>query len=215
MDGVHTVEASGVKTAGKRHMILRLGVVVVACGLLLGALNSLANVFGSPYSPRSLRPGRGIFALEVLAAVLGTPGAWALTAFAASWVAGVVCALRWWAGPLVGITALLVADAAYYFCDDISGYAQGNLIEPLSWAALAIPVGALMGTLGALATRPETWSILPALAGPAVLAVLARRSGSDHIQPVPLVTTYVTAAVLGVFVLASWAVRLHRAKRIT
>lgn len=52
-------------------------------GLLLGGVNSLSNVLGSPYSPHALRPypSDGVFALQLLAPVLGTAWAWALVAF--------------------------------------------------------------------------------------------------------------------------------------
>lgn len=183
-------------------------IVAVACGLTLGLLNSLSNVFGSPYSPVSLAPGEGVFALEVLAAVLGTPAAWAITAFVAGWLTR-----RVWAGPIVGVAALLLADLAYYVSDSISGYAAMSWDEVLFWAALAVPTGLVMGLLGALAAQASWWSVLPGLAGPAALVVLARPTGSDHIQPWPTQVTLAVAVGLAVVITGVWLGRLSRARR--
>ncbi len=199
------VPAHGARGRGRRPSLPGTAAVALVCGLVLGLLNSLSNVFGSPYSPGSLAPGEGVFALEVLAAVLGTPGAWAVTAFLAGWLAH-----RIWAGPVAGVAALLIADLAYYLSDSLSGYAALSWDELLFWAALAVPTGLVMGLLGALAAQPVRWSILPGLAGPAVLVALARPSGSDHLQPWPVQATLATAVVLGVVVVATWLGRLRR-----
>lgn len=193
------------------RLTTRSGFLVSAlgCGVLLGLLNSLSNLFGSPYSPASLAPGVGVFALEVLAAVLGTPGAWAATAF----IAGTF-AHRLWAGPVGGVAALLVADVTYYLSDSINGYAALSWDEVLFWAALAVPTGLVMGQLGVLASQPFWWSILPGLAGPAALVVLARPSGSDHIQPWPMQATLVAAGLLLTFAITRWLWQMRRTRPI-
>ncbi|MCB0910932.1 MAG: hypothetical protein KDB60_04860 [Propionibacteriaceae bacterium] len=184
---------------------VRIAIIAAVGGLLLGGLNSLSNVLGSPYSPQSLNPGGGVFALEVLAAVLGTPGAWAITAFIAGFLTGKI-----WSGPLVGVATLLIADLSYYLIDSTSGYAALSTDEVLYWAALAVPTGLVMGLLGALATQPHWWSILPGLAAPATLAALARSTGSGHIQPWPMQVTLAVAAALAVIILTTWSVRIRQ-----
>jgi hypothetical protein len=190
--------------ASSRLRLLRLAVVAVVSGALLGGANSLSNVLGSPYSPRSLSQN-GIFVLEVLAAVLGTAWAWALTAFGAGW-----WARRIWAGPVVGVAALLIADVTYYLSDSLTGYAEFSNGELLAWGILAVPTGLVMGLLGALAVQRRRWSIVPGLMGPAAVALLAARIGSDHIQPWPTVLTWTIAATLTVAVGASWVRTMAR-----
>lgn len=191
----------------KRPERLRLAGIAVVCGVLLGGVNSLSNVLGSPYSRRSLSQD-GILALEVLAAVLGTTWAWALTAFGAAW-----WAQRTWAGPVVGVAALWVADLTYYLSDSLSGYAEFSSGELIIWGMLAIPVGLGMGLLGALAAQPRPWSILPGLSGPGAVVVLASRTGSDRIQPWPAVVSWAVGAALTTAVVASWALSLRENSR--
>ena len=89
--------------------------VAVVLSVLLGGSNSLSNVLGSPYSPHSLSHD-GVFALELLGAVLGTTCAWILTAFGAGW-----WARRIGAGPVAGVVSLMVADVTYYLSDSLTG----------------------------------------------------------------------------------------------
>ena len=183
---------------------MRVGAISSVAGGVLGGVNSLSNVLGSPYSPHSLSSS-GVFVLELLAALLGTTWAWALTAFGAAWWSGSIRT-----GPVVGVASLLVADVTYYLSDSLSGYADFSGIEVLFWALLAVPVGLLMGLLGGLAAQPRWWSIVPALAGPATVVLMAGRTGSNRIQPWPTVATWAIAAALTVTLLGMWFVSLAR-----
>jgi hypothetical protein len=123
--------------------------VAMVSGVLLGGLNSLSNVLGSPYSPHSLSHD-GVFVLEVLGAVLGTPWARILTAFGAGWWARQIGA-----GPVAGVVSLMVADVTYYLSDSLTGYAGFSVNELVFWAVLGVPVGLAMGLLGALTGRRQ------------------------------------------------------------
>ena len=181
-----------------------LAVAALLTGVLLGLATSLSNVLGSPYSPASLSPD-GVFALEVLAAVLGTPWAWAVVAFVTGWLAVQVTA-----GPIVGVVSLLTADLTYYLTDHVTGYAAFSPIEFLFWAGVAIPIGALMGLCGALTAQGSRWCIVPGLMPVVAVVAFARPSGSEHIQPWPAVLTCTAAAVLGVIAVMVWVRALHR-----
>lgn len=123
-----------------------------AAGALMGGVNSLSNVFGSPYSSHALRPypGEGVFFLQVVAAVVGTAWAWALVAFA----------LGWWAtsaqrSALTAIAALAVAAVVYYFSDYAFGLNDElETGEMAYWAATSVGAGSVFGLLGYLARRP-------------------------------------------------------------
>lgn len=183
-------------------------VAAALAGLLLGAANSLSNVVGSPYGPHPWRE-TGVFPLEVLAAMLGSTWAWALAAFGVGWWVRSRCA------PVAGVVALVAADVTYYVCDLLGGISDRFEVESvIVWAVLAVPVGAGMGALGALAAQPRWWSLFPGLSAPVLVAVLHDARGSDHIQPWPAVLTNVLVAVLCVVVVGRWLLLVAR-RRLT
>lgn len=149
-----------------------------------------------------------MFPLEVLAAILGTPWAWAVVAFLAGFLA-----LRIWAGPVVGVLSLLVADVTYYLSDSITGYASFSSPELLYWGALAVPTGLAMGLCGSLTAQRRWWCILPGVAAPVAVVVLARPSGSEHIQPWPTLLTWAAVVALGVAVVAVWVAGLYQRRQ--
>lgn len=177
-------------------------------GVGLGAANSLSNVFGSSSSPASLSPD-GVFPLEVLASVLGTPWVWAVVAFLAGFVA-----LHTLAGPVVGVLSLLVADVTYYLSDSVTGYASFSSPELLYWGALAVPTGLVMGLCGSLTAQRRWWCILPGMAAPVAIVVLARPSGFGA-HPAVADGPHVgyRAVALGVAVVAVWVWGLYRRRR--
>ena len=195
--GLVQIVRADVHVAGRRPW-LRLGLGSVIAGLALGGANSLSNVFGSRYGPHVLRPGEGIWPLEVLAAVLGTAWAWSLVAFGVGW-----WTRRAPAAAIAGVGALLVADLTYYISDFAFGLNDELAIAEIAfWGVLALVVGSVMGLLGALAHHPAWWSIVVGLAAPAVIAGLARHSGSEDIRPWPLLIAWGLAAALTVCLVA-------------
>jgi len=199
-----TTAASQVSRAGFKPGSIRARFSAAGLlGIALGAANSLSNSLGSAYSPVGLSPD-GILPLQILAAVLGTTWAWAVTAFVAGWIAG-----RIWAGPLAGVVALLIADGTYYWADKVSGYSGGfDGQGMLYWGLLAIPCGLGMGLLGSLASQPRWWSLAPGLAAPAAIMILASPTGTADIQPWPSVVTYALAAIAGALIVGVWVYRV-------
>lgn len=181
---------------------------VAVTGLVLGGVNSLSNVLGSPYSPHALRPypGEGVFSLQVVAAVVGTAWAWALVAFA----------LGWWAptaqrAAATAIAALALASGVYYVSDHALGLNdQLETGELVYWAVTSVGAGSVFGLLGHLARRPRWWSLLPGLAAPGVIVVLSGPTGSDHIQPWPERLAWGMAVLLTIVLTLRWARRQRR-----
>jgi hypothetical protein len=164
----------------------------VLAGAGLGALTSLSNVVGSAYSPHAWAPGRGVPALELLAAVLGTVWAWALLPFVVGWAVA-----RTTTAVLAGVLALIAAVTAYYASDAVFGLDDElSTGEIAYWTALALVLAPVMAVLGRLAHQPRRWSLLPGLA-PVLLIVLAGgATGPEEIQPWPRAIALCTAAVL-------------------
>ena len=179
----------------------------LAAGTLLGAVNSLSNVLGSPYSPHSLRPHTGVFPLEVLAAVVGTVWAWCLAAFAVGWVSPSVRR----AAP-TGALALVAASVVYYVSDHVFGLDDElSAYEMAYWVLISFIVGPVFGIVGFLAGRPRGWSLIPGLAAPGIVVifgvVLSFRTGSDHIQPWPAVVTWAIVVTLSLAIAGRWILR--------
>ncbi len=182
----------------------------IGAGALLGGINSLSNVFGSPYSPHALRPYQGIFSLEVLAAVLGMAWAWALVAFGLGWRSATKRLAAW-----TGFLALSVASVVYYLSDYAFGlndvFSTGEMTY---WIAISVAVGPASGVLGYLARQGQRWSIVPGLAAPALIVMFTYRTGSDHIQPWPYAIAWVLAGVLTIAVTWRWLLMLYRQRLV-
>ncbi len=141
--------------------------------------------------------------LKVLAAILGTTWAWAVTGFAAGWLAG-----RIWAGPLAGMICLLIADLSYYWVHKTSGYTSGFDSGGLLYLGmLVVPAGVGMGLLGSLAAQRRWWSLPAGLAAPAAIVIMAAPAGSADIQPWPPILTWIIAAAATVLIVTAWAAR--------
>lgn len=189
---------------------MRRGALLLA-GVALGFANSLTSALGSPYSPWSLLPGEGVRPLEYLAAWLGTGWAWSLFAFGVGWV---VRPLR---SAIAGATAgLLLADLAYFLTDAALGVTPSiHLAEVALWAIVALVVGPVMASAGWAARRPSRWSVLPALAAPAVMVLdtVIRPTGPDSIRPTAQWLVYLAAAALAAGLVGRERVRPGRGRR--
>lgn len=185
----------------------------MAVGVLLGAVNSLSNVLGSPFSPHALRPypDEGVFFLQVLAAVVGTAWAWALVAFALGWRAPTA-----WRAALTAIAALALAAVVYYLSDHALGLNEELATGEMAyWAVTSVGAGSVFGLLGFLARGPKWWSLLPGLAAPAVVTLFSYPAGSDRIQPWPEVFAWVIAAALTIAITSRWLLTQRRSRTRT
>lgn len=179
-----------------RYMIL----TTVIAGVLLGETNSLSNGLGSPWSPHSLRPGEGIFALELLAAIIGTAWAWALLAFILGWLSADMRL-----APLMGSLALTMAAVTYYVSDFAIGLNDDfESYEMVYWVAVSLVVGPVMGLLGSYARSSRWWSLAAGLSAPAIIAITNYPAGSDHIQPWPQRVAWILAVGLTVAITFRW-----------
>lgn len=185
----------------------------VAAGVLLGGVNSLSNVLGSPFSPHALRPypDEGVFFLQVLAAVVGTAWAWALVAFALGWRGPTA-----WRAALPPIAALALAAVVYYLSDHALGLNEElETGEMASWAVTSVGAGSVFGLLGYLARSPTWWSLLPGLAAPGVIALFSYPAGSDHLQPWPELLAWAIAAALTIAITSRWLLTQRRSRTRT
>ncbi|MDQ2757544.1 MAG: hypothetical protein M3Y71_13440 [Actinomycetota bacterium] len=194
---------------GPRDVWVRALLGAAFLGVVLGASNSLSNVFGSAYSPHSLSSD-GIRSLEVLGALLGTRWAWPVAAFG----------IGWWTrrpllGSLAGVVGLLAADVTYYWSDAVSGFSGGlDVFSMCLYAALAVPAGLVMGLLGALARQQHGWSLVPGLMAPAFVIWFGTPTGPLVVLPWPERITWALVVALTVLLLGRW-LRLPWARRST
>lgn len=182
----------------------------MAAGVLLGGVNSLSNVLGSPYSPHALRPDPddGVFVLQVLAAVVGTAWAWALVAFALGWRAPTA-----WRAALTAMAALAVAAVVYYLSDHALGLNEElETGEMAYWTVTSVGAGSVFGLLGHLARGTSGWSVLPGLAAPGVIALFSYPAGSDRIQPWPELFAWAIAAALTIAITVRWLLMQRRSR---
>lgn len=185
---------------GSRSSALRWWSSCAAAGLALGLINSLSNVFGSPYGGHRISAS-GVPALQILAAALGTPWAWALVAFWVGWFARTLHR-----AVLGALLALWAATLAYYLTDWLG--AQVDRFEWASllvWALVSLPTAACFGTSGRLGANRAWWSLLPAAAAPGVVLLFGfEETGSLDIQPWPAIVGWAVAALMFVLVLVPW-----------
>ena len=177
----------------------------LVAGMALGVANSMSNAFGSAYGPLTTAPGQGVRWLEYVSSWLGTPWAWALFAFGVGWFTR-----RPGAAALLATAGLLLAVLAYYVSDAALGLNERlSVVEIQFWSVISLLVGPVMAVLGALAHRPEAWSLAPGLAVPAVMAYfgLTRPSGNPQIQP------WAQWAVLGAAALLALALTVRAVRR--
>lgn len=198
---------------GQRRHVVPVVLAAMMVGVVLGVVNSLSNSVGSPYGSLALRPLEGIFALEVLAAVIGTAWAWALVAFGVGWYAS-----SKWCAVLLPVLALEIAVLVYYVSDFVSK-ANDELStgEIEFWGLVSLAVGPAFGLAGFLARRPRRWSIVPGLAAPGVVAFFnaCLVQGSDEIRPWPNVVGWVIVGALLIALALRWLKGLREAERQT
>jgi len=150
--------------------------------------------------------------------VLNAGSVWACVAILAGWL---VAPVRWsWAaGTLAlaaaaGILALAAAVGGYYAYGNVAGDRLGFGLSALSgvlrfWLAAALVLGPVLGTVGALARRPDGWGLTARLVPSAGILgedALARLhgAGGDAAAEVALGLLLAAATGWAVAVVASW-----------
>lgn len=144
---------------------MKITMGALAAGAGFGAATSLINALSSPYGELGA-PLRGTVwasAAKVLSLLVDAGWSWAALAVAVGWLAGTP--IR---GALVGALALIAATGAYYVTD---AFASGAETEMVRWGVAAVPLGLVLGAVGAAIRRPGLIGLLAALTVPVGAAV--------------------------------------------
>lgn len=201
-----TLGAASQRSGYPPGMKIMVGCLVAGTGF--GAVTSLANSVSSPYLKlgESLTGTVWAKTAKVLSLLLAAGWSWAALAVAMGWLAG-----TWGRGALVGALALVAATAAYYATDTFVSGAGGL---DMVWLVAGLPLGLVLGGVGAAIRRPGWSGLLAALTVPVGAAVqmivLPPRPHLTLTPAIVLAEVIVwTAAALG----ACWAVHRFRADR--
>ncbi|MFD6329474.1 hypothetical protein ACFWGI_07870 [Streptomyces niveus] len=175
----------------------------LAAGMGFGAATALVNNLSSPYAELGM-PLKGTVwasAAKVLSLLMDAGWSWAALAVAMGWLART--RVR---GALVGVLALFAATGAYYVTDALVSGAGTDMV---AWMLVGLPVGVVLGAVGAAIRRPGLIGLLAALTVPVGAAVqMIVMPPRPHLTLTPAIVLAEvivwTAAVCG----AGWAV--HR-----
>lgn len=190
---------------------MKTAVRSLIAGLGFGAATSLVNGLSSPYTDLGMPLIDPVWgsAAKVLSLLMDAGWAWAALAVAMGWLAGTRSL-----GALGGALSLMSATGSYYVTDT---YIAGAGTDMVYWWTIGLPVGAMLGTVGAAIRQPGLTGLLAALVVPvgagAQMIVLPPRPHLTLTPPIVLAEAIVwTGAALG----ASWAVyRYWKEKRTT
>ncbi|MPY51722.1 hypothetical protein [Streptomyces acidicola] len=180
----------------------------LAAGVGYGAATSLINALSSPYAELGM-PLQGTVwasAAKVLSLLMDAGWSWAGLAVAMGWLAGT--RVR---GALVGALALIAATGAYYVTD---AFVSGAGTDMVTWWVVGLPLGLVLGAVGAGIRLPGLIGLLAALTVPvgaaAQMVVLPPRPHLT-LTPATILAEFIvwTAAALG----AGWAVHRFWAAR--
>lgn len=182
----------------------------LAAGVGFGAATSLVNALSSPYTELGM-PLTGTVcasAAKVLSLLMDAGWSWAALAVAMGWLAG-----TWMRGTLVGALALFAATGAYYATD---AFVSGAGTDMVQWWVVGLPLGVVLGAVGAAIRLPGLIGLLAALTVPVGAAVqmvvLPPRPHLTLTRATIAAEVIVwTAAALG----AGWAIHRFRAARRT
>ncbi|WP_331736395.1 DUF6518 family protein (plasmid) [Streptomyces canus] len=189
---------------------MKITVGGIVAGVVFGALTSLANVLSSPYGEIGARvAGTDLAkASKVLSLLLDAGWSWAALAVAVGWVAG--SRVR---GALGGLLALVAATVSYYVTDL---YLWDAGTDMMAWLVVGVPLGLILGTVGALARQPGITGLIAALIVPtgAAAQMVVLPPGEYLTTSLPETVTEAivwTGAVFG----AVWALyRFWRERRV-
>ncbi|GGX48202.1 hypothetical protein [Streptomyces chryseus] len=180
----------------------------LAVGVGFGAVTSLVNAFSSPYGELGAPLTGTVWAkaAKVLSLLIDAGWSWAALAVAMGWLAGTRTQ-----GALVGALALMAATVAYYLTDAFVWGADTDIVD---WLVVGLPLGLLLGAVGAAIGRPGLIGLLAALTVPVGAAVqMVVLPPRPHLTLTPAIVLAEaiawTAAALG----AGWAVYRFRAEK--
>ncbi|KUJ58398.1 hypothetical protein ADL25_03480 [Streptomyces sp. NRRL F-5122] len=178
-------------------------------GLVFGSLTSLANVVSSPYGPAGARVVGSAVAKAgpVVSLLLDAGWSWAALAVAVGWAARTRGP-----GALGGALAPAAATVSYHVADASLWDAGTDMVV---WLVVGVPVGLVLGLIGALVRRPGLTGLLAALfvpVGAAVqMVVISPGSGLIDAGPATVAADIVWA---GAALSATWALgRFWRRRR--
>ncbi|MEU1417903.1 hypothetical protein [Streptomyces sp. NPDC005731] len=137
----------------------------VVAGSVFGSLTSLANAVSSPYGPIGARvaASAGAGAGTVVSLLLDAGWSWAALAVVVGWA--VATPAR---GALGGAAALTAATVSYYVMD---AYVWDAGTDMVVWLVVGVPLGLVLGAVGALVRRPGLTGLFAALVVPVGAAV--------------------------------------------
>lgn len=189
---------------------MKITVGGIVAGVVFGALTSLANVLSSPFGEIGARVAGSDLAKvsKVLSLLLDAGWSWAALAVGVGWVAG--SRVR---GALGGLLVLVAATVSYYVTDVYLWDASTDMIM---WLVMAVPLGLILGMVGALARRPGMTGLIAALIVPvgAAVQMVVLPVGESFTTPLPGIVAEAivwTGAVFG----AVWAFyRFWRGRRV-
>ncbi|MER5851737.1 hypothetical protein ABT126_33135 [Streptomyces sp. NPDC002012] len=144
---------------------MKITMGALAAGVGFGAATSLINAFSSPYGELGAPLAGTVWAgaAKVLSLLMDAGWSWAALAVAVGWLAGTPVR-----GALVGALALIAATGAYYVTD---AFASGAGTDMVRWWVAGLPLGLVLGAVGAAIRRPGLIGLLAALTVPVGAAV--------------------------------------------
>ncbi|MFE5092307.1 hypothetical protein ACFRCI_18435 [Streptomyces sp. NPDC056638] len=175
-------------------------------GVGFGAATSLVNALSSPYGELGMPGTVWGKAAKVLSLLMDAGWSWAALAVVTGWLAGTLTR-----GALVGALALVGATVAYYVTDLFVWEAGTDMVK---WVLAGLPLGLVLGAVGAAIRRPGLIGLLAALTVPVGAAVqMVVMPPRPHLTLTPAIVVAEVivwmAAALGV----GWAVYRFRAQR--
>ncbi|GAA3481670.1 hypothetical protein [Streptomyces yanii] len=181
---------------------MKIAVGGAAAGVVFGSLTSLTNVLSSPYGEIGAHIAGSVLAKasKVLSLLLDAGWSWAALAVAVGWVAG--SRIR---GALGGVAALVAATVSYYVMDLYLWDAGTDMVF---WLVAGVPLGLILGVVGAVIRQPGLPGLIAALIVPvgAAVQMVVMRPGEGLVDALPAT---VAAGIVwtGAVLAAAWALR--------
>ncbi|MFF3733969.1 hypothetical protein ACFYXM_27600 [Streptomyces sp. NPDC002476] len=187
---------------------MKIMVGALAAGVGFGAATSLINALSSPYAELGAPLVGTVWAdaAKVLSLLVDAGWSWAALAVAMGWLAGTPVR-----GALAGALALFAATGAYYVTD---AYAAGAETEMVRWWVAGLPLGLILGAVGAAIRRPGLIGLLAALTVPVGAAVqMVVLPPGPHLTSTPATLLAEVVVWTGAALGAGWAVHRFRTTR--
>ncbi|MFE1406043.1 hypothetical protein ACFW5D_20730 [Streptomyces sp. NPDC058770] len=187
---------------------MKIMVGALAAGVGFGAATSLINALSSPYAELGAPLVGTVWAdaAKLLSLLVDAGWSWAALAVAMGWLAGTPVR-----GASAGALALFAATGAYYATD---AFAMGADTDLVRWWVAGLPLGLILGAVGAAIRRPGLIGLLAALTVPVGAAVqMVVLPPRPHLTLTPLIVLAEVVVWTGAVLGAGWAVHRFRATR--